>query len=86
MLFLFKHHSRLYFSLEWLERASDFEILKCAFHETRHAFQKACIEFPHVMRDKPDKKIIEVWKKEFNSYKNPIENSYLDQKYRKGCY
>jgi len=61
----------------WLKKSHELEVLKCAFHETRHAYQKACIDFPEII--KHDKDEVEVWKKEFEEYKEPSFNEYLDQ-------
>ncbi|HOF43221.1 MAG TPA: hypothetical protein PLE44_01325 [Bacilli bacterium] len=37
------------FNTDWLNSIHDEEILRCAFHETRHAYQRACIDFPDMM-------------------------------------
>lgn len=37
------------FNTDWLDSMHDQEILRCAFHETRHAYQRACLEFPKLM-------------------------------------
>jgi|SRR5690554_149942 len=65
------------FSIDWLKTAHKLEVLKCAFHETRHAYQRACIDFPEVMQH--DEIEVKVWEKEFESYKNPNIDGYLDQ-------
>lgn len=69
------------FNEDWLKNAKELEVLKCAFHETRHAYQRACIDFPEIM--KHDKNEVEVWKREFSVYKNPNFNGYLDQEIEK---
>ena len=38
-----------------------------ALHETRHAYQKYCID----TRSREDIKTIEAWEKEFNQYNQP---------------
>lgn len=69
------------FNSDWIQNAHELEILKCAFHETRHAYQRACIDFPEII--KHDEKEVGVWKKEFEEYKNPNFNGYLDQEIEK---
>jgi hypothetical protein len=59
------------------------EVLKCAFHETRHAYQKACIDFPELITSDVSKDIIEVWKKEFYDYLDPRFDGYFEQEIEK---
>lgn len=70
------------FNIEWIEQAHELEILKCAFHETRHAYQKACVDFPDVVKH-DDEKVVAKWKEEFKSYNNPNSNVYLEQEVEK---
>lgn len=70
------------FNNDWIEQAHELEILKCAFHETRHAYQRACIDFPDVMNH-DDEKVVAKWKEEFELYKDPNSNMYLEQKIEK---
>ncbi|MFA7422700.1 MAG: hypothetical protein WCZ00_03075 [Acholeplasmataceae bacterium] len=65
------------FSMDWLKSAHELEVLKCAFHETRHAYQKACIDFPEIMEH--DEIEVGIWKKEFEEYKNPNFDGYMNQ-------
>lgn len=65
------------FNIDWLKMAHELEVLKCAFHETRHAYQKACIDFPEIV--KHDEHEVEIWKREFNEYMNPSFDGYLNQ-------
>lgn len=68
-------------SSEWLKTANELEILKCTFHETRHAYQRACIDFPEIIYHDP--KVVEVWLKEFDDYKRPGHDHYLNQEIEK---
>jgi hypothetical protein len=69
------------FSSDWIENADELEILKCSFHETRHAYQRACIDFPELIYHDP--KIVAIWAKEFDNYKRPEHNDYLNQEIEK---
>ena len=69
------------FSSDWLETANELEILKCAFHETRHAYQRACIDYPKLIYHDP--KVVEVWLREFDDYKRPGHDHYLKQEIEK---
>ena len=44
---------RISFNKDWLEDAPAIEIIKVAAHETRHAYQKACVDFPMYFRPIP---------------------------------
>ena len=68
---------------DWLEKAKEIEILICVFHEMRHAYQKACIEYPHLMKIDVPKYIVDKWKSEFDQYKNPSNTGYLEQEIEK---
>lgn len=65
------------FNENWLGKADVLEVFKCAFHETRHAYQRACIGFPEIM--KHDEKEVQSWKEEFEQYKNPDFKGYAEQ-------
>ena len=65
------------FNVDWLKMAHELEVLKCAFPETRHAYQRACIDFPEVMQH--DEIEVKIWEKEFEEYKNPNIDGYFDQ-------
>lgn len=66
------------FNEDWLCHAKYEEIVLTALHETRHAYQKAVIEFPEFMRSyvKPD--VIKQWKMDFEAYKRPDVSSPYD--------
>lgn len=69
------------FNSDWICDANELEILKCSFHETRHAYQRACIDFPQFIYDDP--KQVERWKTEFENYKQPGHDDYLNQEIEK---
>ncbi|BCR35182.1 hypothetical protein [Mariniplasma anaerobium] len=52
---------------DWINRSSELEIIITALHETRHAYQKYCID----TKSKEDIKTIKTWEKEFNQYYQP---------------
>lgn len=66
------------FSKEWILQATELEILKCAFHETRHAYQKACIEYPEVMIPNVNETVLSTWKIEFKQYEDANYDKYLE--------
>jgi hypothetical protein len=53
-MFIQKSYTIL-FNDDWIRKAHELEILKCAFHETRHSYQKACIDFPEIMKHDKEK-------------------------------
>ena len=59
--------NEIIFNEDWVNRSNELEIMITAFHETRHAYQKYCID----TRSGEDIKTIEVWEKEFNQYSQP---------------
>lgn len=65
---------RIYINEDWLKRADVIEIIRVVAHELRHAYQKASIEFSHLMEKKHSKKEFDIWKMEFNNYSNPIRS------------
>lgn len=71
-------------STDWLETANELEILKCSFHETRHGYQRACIDYPEIIYHDP--KVVEVWHKEFEDYKRPGHDYYLNQEIEKDAF
>src|SRR5690554_631524 len=74
--------NEIIFNEDWVNRSNELEIMITALHETRHAYQKFCID----TRSREDIKTIEAWEKEFNQYNQPSgkntptdDNSYLKQ-------
>lgn len=80
---IYRHkNNEIIFNEDWLNRSNELEIMITALHETRHAYQKFCID----TRSREDIKTIEAWEKEFNQYKQPSgkntptdDSSYLKQ-------
>lgn len=81
-MFLYKSYT-IVFNIDWLEQANEFEILKCAFHEVRHAYQRMCIDFPEYIQTNVGYNILEIWRQEFKDYQNPNSESYLKQEIEK---
>jgi hypothetical protein len=69
-----RENYRIYFNKQWLENATEVEILECVLHECRHCYQQACIEFPNIF-NKEELMTVARWRNEFE---NPI-NPYLDE-------
>lgn len=59
--------NEIIFNEDWVNRSNELEIMITALHETRHAYQKYCID----TRTREDIKTIETWEKEFNQYHQP---------------
>lgn len=59
--------NEIIFNEDWVNRSNELEIMITALHETRHAYQKYCID----TRSREDIKTIEAWEKEFNQYNQP---------------
>lgn len=62
----------------WLIQEHELNIIQCAFHETRHAYQYACLLFTDQMNIDVDKKTLDLWKIEFEKYINPNKNNIFD--------
>jgi hypothetical protein len=74
--------NEIIFNEDRINRSNELEIMITALHETRHAYQKYCID----TRAREDIKTIEAWEKEFNQYNQPSgkntpidDSSYLKQ-------
>ena len=80
---IYRHkHNEIIFNEDWVNQSNELEIMITALHETRHAYQKFCID----TRSREDIKTIEAWEKEFNQYNQPSgkntptdDSSYLKQ-------
>src|SRR5690554_6151416 len=65
---IYRHkNNEIIFNEDWVNRSNELEIMITALHETRHAYQKFCID----TRSREDIKTIEAWEKEFNQYNQP---------------
>lgn len=71
------------FNNDWLNSTHDEEILRCAFHETRHAYQRSCIDFPNMLVLDVEKETLEKWKEEFDNYTNDESKGYDSQEIEK---
>lgn len=61
-------------SEEWIDNATDAEILLVLFHEMRHHYQNLQIKFfDNCSKLELDEVIVKEWKREFDSYKKPYE-------------
>lgn len=72
------------FNNEWLESSSDIEIIACAFHEVRHAYQQAQIDFRKQLEIQEPEEVIKIWKNEIKNYKQSTgkydnDSDYLSQ-------
>lgn len=75
----FKEVYTIVFNEDLLEFSHEDNILKCAFHETRLAYQMACIEFPELMNVDVSDVEVEIWKSEFEYYFGPGDELYETQ-------
>jgi hypothetical protein len=71
------------FNTDWLNSIHDEEILRCAFHETRHAYQRACIDFPDMMVLDVEEETVKKWKFEFDNYTHDESKGYDFQELEK---
>lgn len=71
------------FNIDWLNSIHDEEILRCAFHETRHAYQRACIDFPDMMVLDVEEETVKKWKFEFDNYTHDESKGYDFQELEK---
>lgn len=54
------------------------EIVLTALHETRHAYQRANIDFPQFFVGKETEETINRWNKDFENYNKPHEHNLSD--------
>ena len=66
------------FNEDWMAVALPEEIVLTALHETRHAYQKANIDFPQFFVGKETEETINQWKKDFENYNKPHEYNLSD--------
>lgn len=65
---IYRHKdNEIIFNEDWVNQSHELEIMITALHETRHAYQKYCID----TRSREDIKTIETWETEFNQYNQP---------------
>ena len=68
----------LFFNEDWMALALTEEIILTALHETRHAYQKANIDFPQFFVGKETEETINQWKTDFGNYNKPREHNLSD--------
>ncbi len=68
------------FNETWLCKASADEIMVTAFHETRHAYQKANIDFPEFFVERESIETVRQWKIDFDNYKPAHDLKNLEGK------
>jgi hypothetical protein len=81
-------HDLILFNQDWLSVAKFEEVILTAFHETRHAYQKAQIDGIPNPRQKENPETIAKWGREFQNYYRPTDAfqddpGYLEQEIEK---
>ncbi len=66
---------------DWILKSEISEIYGVVFHEYRHAYQRAQIEYGEYFIQKEPKAIKEIWSKEFSEYTKPQHNIEVDRTY-----
>ncbi len=74
-------HNLILFNQNWLSVAKLEEVILTAFHETRHAYQKAQIDGILNPKQKENPGTIAKWKLEFEQYYRPIDEYQDDPGY-----
>ncbi|MFA5283910.1 MAG: hypothetical protein WC366_05350 [Bacilli bacterium] len=82
------NHDLILFNQDWLSVAKLDEVILTAFHETRHAYQKAQIDGIPNLKQKENPETIAKWKHEFEEYYRPNDEyvddpAYLEQEIEK---
>jgi hypothetical protein len=75
------NHDLILFNQDWLSVAKLDEVILTAFHETRHAYQKAQIEGIPNLRQIENPETIAKWKQEFEQYYRPSDDYQDDPGY-----
>jgi len=76
-------HNLILFNQDWLSVAKLEEVILTAFHETRHAYQKAQIDGVPNPSQKENPETITKWKSEFQKYYRPSDEYQDDPAYLK---
>ena len=74
-------HNMILFNQDWLAVAKLEEVILTAFHETRHAYQKAQIDGVPNPRQKENPETIAIWNSEFQKYYRPSDDYVDDPEY-----
>ncbi|MDD3122435.1 MAG: hypothetical protein PHC62_02845 [Candidatus Izemoplasmatales bacterium] len=72
---------KIVFNTLWMEKVNMEEVLASAFHETRHAYQKRCVDFRNRNDFKEDKETINLWENEFWDYAIPKDGTKCNESY-----
>lgn len=75
------NHNLILFNQDWLSVAKLDEVVLTAFHETRHAYQKAQIDGIPYLKQKENPETIAKWKQEFDAYYRPSDEYVDDPEY-----
>jgi len=74
-------YNLILFNQDWLSVAKFEEVILTAFHETRHAYQKAQIDGIPNLKQSEEPETIAKWKHEFEEYYRPSEDYQDDSEY-----
>jgi len=84
-------HNLILFNQDWLSVTKLEEIILTAFHETRHAYQKAQIDGISNLKHTENIAVVKKWKQEFKRYYRPTDEfqddlGYLEQEIEKDAF
>ena len=74
-------HNLILFNQDWLTIAKLEDVILTAFHETRHAYQKAQIDGVPNLISNESQNTIKIWKTEFEKYYRPNDEIVNEPKY-----
>lgn len=74
-------HNLILFNQDWLTIAKLEDVILTAFHETRHAYQKAEIDGVPNLISNESQDTIKIWKTEFDNYYRPNDEIVNEPKY-----
>lgn len=74
-------HNLILFNQDWLSVAKLEEVLWTAFHEIRHAYQKAQIDGIQNLKQNESPETIAKWEQEFDAYYQPSDEYQDDPRY-----
>ena len=75
------HINLILFNLDWLSKSKVEEVILTAFHECRHAYQKAQISRDSSVQIRESEETIMKWEKEMNHYYRPKDGYQNDPMY-----
>lgn len=71
----------IFINQDWLGQSNIIELSVMLAHEMRHAYQRAMIDYPHLMPDLESKDTIESRKMDFEQYEKPYIDGNLNANY-----